>query len=273
VDDLFYARGLDRETKLKTHGLPLREAVLNSARFTYVSPAGAAIGCFPRRDSPQCDADEIKVWDRLVDGGYFENSGLTTLTDVMRLLEADAPAGKRPFANPVFLVIIDNGAEPALACQSPPPRLDLRAGMSEQMQAAEAARKAKLRTNVRISRPSGDLPLLSESTVPIEAFLHVREARARLEVRRVSTHFECPYVLDWSLFGSRQDAREARRLAQQPALGWFLSTRHADWIVARAKLHADEMPFDLAACDDGKRPTRGRLGDPKLQVKCPAAKD
>jgi hypothetical protein len=274
VDDLFYARGLDRETKLKTHGLPLREAVLNSARFTYVSPAGTAMGCFPSKDSPDCESHEIKVWDRLVDGGYFENSGLTTLTDVMRFLEADGADGKRPFKNPVFVVIIDNSATPVPACRSVPPgeRLDLRAGMSEQLKAAEAARKAKLRDDVRISRPSGELPLMSGSTAPIEAFLNVREARASLEVRRVSEHFDCPYVLDWSLFGSRRDARAARKLAQQPALGWFLSTRHSDWIVQRAKQVADEMPFDLAACDDGKRPTRGRLGDPALQVKCPAAK-
>jgi hypothetical protein len=77
-------------------------------------------------------------------------------------------------------------------------------------------------------------------------------------------------VLDWSLFGSRRDLREARKAAQQPALGWLLSRRHADWIVERAKHHAEGLPFDLAACDDGKRPTRGRLGDPKLQVKCSA---
>ncbi|MHA6205688.1 patatin-like phospholipase family protein [Dyella soli] len=62
--------------------VPLSEVVLNSARFTYVSPAGtlesrAANPPLPNRL-------------QLVDGGYFENSGTTTLLEVMQLLRVRA---------------------------------------------------------------------------------------------------------------------------------------------------------------------------------------
>ncbi len=56
--------------------LPLGEAVLNSARFTYVSPAGTLVD----------GAGEPAL--QLVDGGYFENSGATTLLDVIAALRA-----------------------------------------------------------------------------------------------------------------------------------------------------------------------------------------
>ncbi|HEY4253886.1 MAG TPA: hypothetical protein VGM87_21945 [Roseomonas sp.] len=49
--------------------MPLSTAALLSARFTLLSPAGTLPCPGPRR--------------RLVDGGYFENSGLTTMLDVI----------------------------------------------------------------------------------------------------------------------------------------------------------------------------------------------
>lgn len=62
--------------------VPLSEVVLNSARFTYVSPAGTL----------QSMATNAPLPSRLqlVDGGYFENSGTTTLLEVMRQLRAVA---------------------------------------------------------------------------------------------------------------------------------------------------------------------------------------
>jgi len=56
--------------------LPLSSAVLNSARFSYVSPAGTV-----RRSLD--DAHSVRTLGQLVDGGYYENSGATTLTDFM----------------------------------------------------------------------------------------------------------------------------------------------------------------------------------------------
>ena len=58
--------------------VPLSEVVLNSARFTYVSPAGSLQSM--AKDAP------LPSRVQLVDGGYFENSGTTTLLEVMREL-------------------------------------------------------------------------------------------------------------------------------------------------------------------------------------------
>lgn len=62
--------------------VPLSEAVLNSARFTYVSPAG----------TQETHTANPPLPDRLqlVDGGYFENSGTTTLLELIGLLRAKA---------------------------------------------------------------------------------------------------------------------------------------------------------------------------------------
>ena len=65
VDGAYYLPG----------SMPLSEMVLNSARFTYVSPSGTV----RRRDG-----DQLPI--QLVDGGYFENSGATTLLDVITAL-------------------------------------------------------------------------------------------------------------------------------------------------------------------------------------------
>ena len=64
--------------------IPLSTAVHMSARFTYVSPAGTI------RDGR---SDE-ENWLRVVDGGYFENSGSVTANEILHLLleiEAERP--------------------------------------------------------------------------------------------------------------------------------------------------------------------------------------
>jgi len=76
-----WTAGLDGSSWLDPR-VPLSEVVLNSARFTYVSPAGTL----------ETHTANPPVPDRmqLVDGGYFENSGTTTLLEVMRMVRAKA---------------------------------------------------------------------------------------------------------------------------------------------------------------------------------------
>jgi len=102
----------ERKVALKTAGLPVREAVLNSARFTYVSPAGAVYKCNVDLVDGRCPDDREAIWERLVDGGYFENSGVATLSDVIQGLMA---SGMRK--DNVFVIVIDNSSEPVLACR------------------------------------------------------------------------------------------------------------------------------------------------------------
>src|SRR5205814_9780295 len=138
-----------------------------------------------------------------VDGGYFENSGVSTLSDVMQAVKANSLKDK------VFVIVIDNSSAPVLACRPP--------GVPS-------------RSAVHVEEHQAELPPLSGWTAPIEAFLNVREARARLEVRRLRLQFHCGdngQLLDWNLFGDWEAQQEAIDARQQPALGWFLSARSA----------------------------------------------
>ena len=62
------------DSKLATDSLTLAQAVHNSARFPYVSPAGVV------------RLQTGKVWDRLGDGGYVEASGALMLGQILRVL-------------------------------------------------------------------------------------------------------------------------------------------------------------------------------------------
>jgi len=64
--------------------VPLSTAVHMSARFTYVSPAGTI-----ERQDPERTPDEL-AWYRVVDGGYFENSGAVTLDEILLALRREA---------------------------------------------------------------------------------------------------------------------------------------------------------------------------------------
>ncbi|MET3653891.1 hypothetical protein [Dyella japonica] len=76
-----WTAGLDGSSWLDPR-VPLSEVVLNSARFTYVSPAGTLETHLANPPVP----DRMQ----LVDGGYFENSGTTTLLELLRLLRGKA---------------------------------------------------------------------------------------------------------------------------------------------------------------------------------------
>jgi hypothetical protein len=232
--DLFRpVRGLGA---LDTAGLTVRDAVLNSARFTYVSPAATVSACKEPAEDGTCP-DYTKVWDRLVDGGYFENSGLATLSDVIRALNASE--AKRRF----IVIVIDNGNESELAC---PQRRAIDAEANDDPSALEVT-------------------ALSGFTAPIEALLRVRESRGQLELRRVRAEFNCKEgrMLDWSLFGDHAERKEARAAGQEPALGWFLSQRSVKWIAQRANQVASQFPFRHAACHDEPLPKGHALvGEP-----------
>jgi hypothetical protein len=63
------------DPRLATRSLTLAQAVHNSARFPYVSPAGVV----------KLAADQ-STWDRLGDGGYVEASGTLTLGQIIESL-------------------------------------------------------------------------------------------------------------------------------------------------------------------------------------------
>ena len=74
----------------------MREAVLRA--FAYVSPAATVHYASRMRTQPAPRAH--KAWDRLVDGGYFENSGVATLSDVIRAYAVARACGAQKAAAP-----------------------------------------------------------------------------------------------------------------------------------------------------------------------------
>ena len=64
--------------------MSLATAVHNSARFSYISPAGTVFACRDGGRLVPCAAGGKRApWGRVIDGGYFENSGVETLRDLL----------------------------------------------------------------------------------------------------------------------------------------------------------------------------------------------
>jgi hypothetical protein len=100
IDPGLFSDALDSR-KAIGESVPLATAVHNSARFTYISPAGAV----QRQNVPR------EQWLHLVDGGYFENSGAVTLAEVLDLL-LQVAAAQRLAITPI-VVHISNDPETA----------------------------------------------------------------------------------------------------------------------------------------------------------------
>ena len=88
--------------------MSLATAVHNSARFSYMSPAGTVAGCGSRGRMVACSPQAQRfAWGRLIDGGYFENSGVESVHDLLFAMRPVLAAwGAQGFRiEPVVLVI------------------------------------------------------------------------------------------------------------------------------------------------------------------------
>lgn len=178
-----------------TRAIRLSAAAGASARFTYVSPAGSLTG--PGERGPQ------KL--RLVDGGYFENSGAATAVDLLNQID-----GPKLFP---ILVLIRNDPEAPPVCQGRHGGASLGPG------------------------PAGPAAgeFLSEVASPIRALLNARTARGRLAEVDGARRFERSKgaVIELSLAAVAQaslrraaNASERERIKGrlvEPPLGWSLS--------------------------------------------------
>ncbi len=200
------------DADLKTDGLPLAQAVLNSARFTYVSPAGTLIG---RR------GDTIGVADRLVDGGYFDNSGAETVLDVIAALERAGVL--RP--GQAHVVLISNEATAPRLCRDREP--------------------AFLSTSIGLITKTA--PTSSETLSPIETMLSTRVARSSLAMDRVVRQIGCDHVVEWGMYADRYPP-DLPGGAREPALGWFLSRSSVRLIDALATEYSAHLPYGVAGC-------------------------
>jgi hypothetical protein len=140
--------------------LRLSSAIHLSARFTYVSPAARA------------EHPNSTLWGRLVDGGYFENSGAATAADLIRAIHLDGrcpsascqtPAGVPRRAIPVVLLIKNDPKAPSICHDYAGPEATPRGFFTEiepPLQALLATREARGRLSeraiLRLINPNGD---------------------------------------------------------------------------------------------------------------------
>lgn len=99
--DLFEAIGGD---------VRVSTAVDNSTRFTYVSPAGTLLRAKNSNGGSPLECAPGERCEHVVDGGYFENSGAATLSDVLQLLSRSKYAAR---IRPHVIFIQFEMAEPA----------------------------------------------------------------------------------------------------------------------------------------------------------------
>jgi len=207
--------------------------VHHSARFPVLSPAGT----IERRH-----ADEpAQPWRRLVDGGYFDNSGAQTALELIRQLIDDPPQGMPPI-RPILLVVRNDPralslcGTPTTAHACPPPG----GADSRDAPPARAARAAAMSADVS----AAPARLFPEARAPLHALFNARDAHAQLatlaaqaeverrhrgavlEFRIVMAPGEVEAPLGWALSKSTRrvlDAQAARlAAARQPVLDRLL---------------------------------------------------
>jgi hypothetical protein len=175
--------------------MPLSTAAHNSARFTYVSPPG------------RIQRGDTLEFGHVVDGGYFENSGLATLREILDVIQA------RDSASIPIVVYLCNDPIPC---------------------------KNKLRA-LPVTERSAVIDWLG----PIKALMSTRDARgslSRADIRALSNvNFiqlnVCDSLVasgrvdgDSTAMGSAEREKQGRERVISPPLGWQLSKVARDWM-------------------------------------------
>jgi hypothetical protein len=124
--------------------LSLATAATNSARFPVISPPGT-IACRPEPSGTEKASQ--RTWDRVLDGGYFENFGATSALEIVQGLRARG-------LDPVVLLVTNDPAT-----------------------TEAAAALIKGRNNAPPAPDTADRPWLSWATVPAGGLYQTRSAR------------------------------------------------------------------------------------------------
>lgn len=218
---------------VSTRNIRLSAAAGVSARFTYVSPAGSLTWSSKRSESKQED-HTLKV----VDGGYFENSGAATIIDLMVALHKHPARSLYP-----ILILIRNDPQAPAVCQ-----------------------RGDDSTEKNLSRDiSSGLydNLIKEVSAPIRALLNTRNARGRLAEVDAARQVEEKggAVIEISLAAVlRAAVKDAgsneNKLAQlrerviEPPLGWSLSKKVREEMDEALKTGKGWLDVELAMLKD-----------------------
>jgi len=194
----------------------LSSAVHNSARFTFVSPAG------------HLDRGDSLERGRVVDGGYFENSGLVTLREVYEKIREKNESVR------VVAVYLCNDP---VACRDEPDTTEHTDGSGQaQAQSQTAARDALAKAiDDSVSRTHNSWA--NELLAPVRAVLDARDARGELALAQMRHDLDSNFI-QLNVCGqltrgdSSERAKRAHDRVVSPPLGWSLSRLASNWMDA-----------------------------------------
>jgi hypothetical protein len=197
--DLFDAR-------LDTRGMALSTAVHNSARFTLVSPLGTVNACRDAKGLVDCRTPGAKreTWGRIVDGGYFENSGAETARDLTAVLKDKIGEFNARGGHEVRLVVILITNDPEETIPGAP-----------------------------IDEEKAGSPFLTEVFGPINTLFRTRDARGSFAQAETDVdakkRSEGEIYMEVVYFRLKHDkpnetAAEKKRRLHKPPLGWYLAS-------------------------------------------------
>jgi hypothetical protein len=226
-------------------------AVHNSARFTYVSPAGAYFYTGSRRG---------EFAGQVADGGYFDNSGVLSLLEVLVEIEKD---GDKELLSRMHVVIITNDGHERRICDDSAPSAQasevqitapIVTFLATRPARAELSKAQLRRVLARLNDvadvcdaqgvPTGPLVEVSLNDDLVAGFLR-REAANGTSTGKCDES-TIPVGTE-SEAGNRpvQSEKEiAVRIAEAP-LGWTLSAATTDWLTRYASLEACKVSAQL----------------------------
>ena len=185
--------------------MSLSTAVHLSARFTWMSPAGTLMsrpsenGALTWQIVGRTRPDAV-IWGRLVDGGYFENSGAATALDVVQAIERSVKRMKSTGELPksmdvdILVLVVSNDPEPRRTWSVPsasdstyvqlPPKRPMEPPPNQ------ITKYLKEDPNVVLSKTRiwARQVWLSEMLSPLQALLSTRVARGEAEKTTVDRY-------------------------------------------------------------------------------------
>lgn len=231
-----------------TRRLSLAQAVHNSARFPYVSPAGLLLGA-PDPAGPL--AEPRAELGRLGDGGYHEGSGAATLADLIEQLVARGLLRAQP-GRPGLWGCPGGWAGADAVCPGARPVVGIILDNSPSRYPDDFVRDLDGRA---LSEPPGIAPgdmLWPEALAPVFGGLSTRSQLAHLAQRRLSrmlgpspsSLIELRMPLWRRLADDASTAKACRGNRVQPSMNWYLDacSRARLGQAARALPAADARP-------------------------------
>lgn len=194
----------------------LSSAVHNSARFTFVSPAG------------HLDRGDSLERGRVVDGGYFENSGLVTLREVYGRIKQKFPSA--------WVVAVYLCNDP-VSCRDDTDTADHTDGSGQAQAQSQTAVRDALAKSVDDSLSRTHNSWANELLAPVRAVLDARDARGDLALAQMRHDLDTNFI-QLNVCGqltrrdSSEHAKRARDRVISPPLGWSLSRLASNWMDA-----------------------------------------